>query len=238
MESFKIKITFMKEGKFMNILKLKNTINVRRLSLLFITLILCFSLVACSKEKSDSIESNPSEQNQESDSADLIPQEKKLDTQVEPIDTVKEITDVDMIDSIIKDQTEIGDLEKSKDNKGIHLILKQDKELVSVPMDYPFANWLSEQKKPVLFECIADYSKPAQESLPYLYGIADHYQDKLLVCVVDVTEAKDLIDMLELKYVPSFFVSKDLNVFQIATSFDLYANPSLIDNIEQVLNKE
>ena len=107
MESFKIKITFMKEGKFMNILKLKNTINVRRLSLLFITLILCFSLVACSKEKSDSIESNPSEQNQESDSADLIPQEKKLDTQVEPIDTVKEITDADMIDSIIKDQTEI-----------------------------------------------------------------------------------------------------------------------------------
>ena len=87
------------------------------------------------------------------------------------------------------------------------------------------------------FEFVADYSEPAKNSLPYLYGIAGQYSDKLLVCKVDIEQNQDLIDLMELEYLPTYYVSKDYTLYQAATSFDPYANPSLFDNIDKILNQ-
>ena len=205
--------------------------------LFMLILIFSFSLVACNKDNTDEEDQivDGNDQSQIEDVGEVEQLESKLESQITPIDSISQVTDPEIVDSILQDKVEIGELEKSSDHTEVQLITKHAGEIISVPVQYPFANWLAEQEKPVLFECIADYSQPAEDSLPYLYGIAEQYDNELIVCKVDITDSQDFIDLFHIEYLPTYFLSRDSTLYQIATGFDPYANPSLVDNIEQLL---
>lgn len=211
----------------------------RKSILLLLIVVFSFSLSSCSKKK-DQKDAEKSELNTEDKVASndqLSAQQNSLDSQVTPIQNVEKITDEQVVDSLIKEVSQVDKLEKSADNKGVSLIVKHDGKLKEVPVEYPLVNWVSEQNKPVLIEFVAEYSEPAKKSLPYLYGIAEKYMDKFLVCKVDIEQNEEFIDSFELEYLPTYYISKNLTLFNVATGFDPYAQPSIIDNIEKVISQ-
>lgn len=206
-------------------------------------LILCLSisvsLISCGKNSEDSDNSGAQAEGESQivASENNNPVTASLDSQLTPIQDVEMISDEEIVDSIIKDVTKTGDMEPSEENKGVSLILKHDGKLKEVPFRYPLVNWISEQDKPVLIEFVADYSEPSTKSLPYLNGIAEKYTDDMFVCKVDVKENFQFVDTFELEYLPTYYVSKNLTLYNVAVGFDPYANPSLIDNIDKVINE-
>ncbi len=211
----------------------------RKSILLLLIIVFSFSVIGCGKKKDQADTSNSvsNAQDEVSVNDEPAPKQNSIDSQVTPIQDIEKITDEEVVDSIIKEVSQIGELEKSTDNKGISLIVKHDGKLKEIAVEYPFVNWVSEQNKPVLIEFTAEYSEPAKKSLPYLYGIAEKYTDKILVCKVDIEQTPQFVDTFELEYVPTYYVSKNLVLYTVATGFDPYANPSLIDNIEKVVNE-
>ncbi len=208
----------------------------KKILILFLTIFLCFSLISCGKNDKEAKTDNSETPENTSSQAPEIPP-NSIDNELTPVSNVEAITDPEVIKTLTEDLTEVANLTADPSYKGVELIAKHDGKLKSIPIEYPFVNWVSEQKKPVLIEFWASYSEPAKKSLPYLYAMADKYDGDLLVCKVNVEEMPGYVDTFELKYVPTFYVSKDLTLFIVSTGFDPYANPSLPENIEQVIKK-
>ena len=196
-------------------------------------------LISCDSSENGNEDDNQNENdltvdNTISETEPVIP---ALDQQVTPVSDVEEVTDSDAAKSIIDSLSETNDLEIDSENKGVNLILKHDNELKSVALEYSFVDWIAKQTKPVIVEFVADYSEPSVKSLPYLNGIADHYSDSAIVVLVDIEEAPSFVDIFEIEYLPTYFVSKDLTLYVVETSFNPKADPSLFDKIEQILNQ-
>lgn len=215
---------------------------LQKISLFVLAFILCFGLMSCkSNDEKDSLATDDETIDSSEDSSLTLVTEKQesaLDAAIQPINDIEVINDKSVAESIVKDLTEVGELEADSSQTGVSLIVKHDGTLKEMPLEYPFINWLSEQKKPVLIEFVADYSEPSKKSLPYLNALAEEYADKMLVCKVDVEATPKFVDTFELEYLPTYYLSKDLTLYILETGFDPFAEPTVIDNIEQVLNEE
>ena len=209
---------------------------IKSLALIVLCLIMSLGLVACKKDNKEQAEANNSEATASIDQQQAAGKQVSIDDKLTPITNVDEVTDGELADSIIESASEVGKLESDSSYEGAYLITKHEGSLKAVPIRYSLGNWLGEQKKPVLLEFVADYSEPSRKSIPYLNALADKYRDDLLVVKVNIEGHKDYVDSYQLEYVPTFYVCKSLILYNVATGFDPYASPSLIDNIERVLN--
>lgn len=159
-----------------------------------------------------------------------------LDQQITPISEIEAVSDLEAAKSIVDDVSKINNLEIDSNMKGIVLIVKHDGKLKEVPFQYNLLNWLIEQDKPVIVELVADYSPPSQKSIPYLNGLANHYDGKALVIKIDIEQNENLIQDFDIQYLPAYRVAKDKTLYNVENAFDPTAKPSLFDKIEKVLN--
>ena len=148
------------------------------------------------------------------------------------------VSDLEAAKSIVDDVSQIGSMEIDSNTKGISLILKHDGKLKEVPFQYDLIKWLLEQDKPAIIELVADYSPPSQKSLPYLNGIAAHYEESAFVIKIDIEQNKNLIESFNIEYLPAYRVAKGGTLFNVENAFNPTAKPSLFDNIEQALNTQ
>ncbi|MDI9490334.1 MAG: thioredoxin domain-containing protein [Bacillota bacterium] len=210
---------------------------MKKAMILSLSLIMCLMLISCgSKDDQDTADKkDESVEDENTGVQENLP--PALDKQITPISDIEQVTDSETAKTIISDLTEVAELTTDSDNKGVSVILKHDDKLKSVPLEYSFINWISEQTKPVIIEFVADYSEPSNKSLPYLYAMADKYSDTAIVALVDIEQTPRFVDDFDLEYVPTYYVSKNLTLYVVETSFDPTAEPSLLDKIEQVLTK-
>lgn len=215
---------------------MKKSIDMSKKLLIFLlAAFLCIGMIGCKNDSQNDPQTNTGTESANVNTEPATPA-NSIDNELTPIENVEVITDAEVTSTLLADLSELSDLTMDPAYKGVELIAKHDGKLKSIPLEYPFVNWVSKQDKPVLIEFVASYSEPAQKSLPYLYSIAEKYDGDLLVCKVDIEAMPEYVNTFELEYVPTFYVSKDLTLYIVSNGFDPYASPSLVENIEQVIN--